>query len=357
MAGTSQAVFRNGYLHADLFRSCGERRSGWVVVTFTERCNRDLEGPGFGTEFLLREGFDVLAVRNGQDDWYANLDLEELAALRGALEPYTQRATYGSSMGAFAAVKFAKPLGASRALAISPIVDVFHEWDTRNRVDIPLIQRAGYRAAGDMFNRSDISTDTTYHIAFDPLCDEDARHAQMLCEIAERHTLLRVRLGGHPVGPAMRDSGILGEYVKQAITTDSIDALAVKIEKNGRFMHSLARYLFGRNKLRSATIANERALSLSPEWGEVHLLHAQIAHRLGCIQKTRDYGLDAIRLEIENPYVVAIVGRMLMDQQNFELARELVETAIKRMGPQHVLVELRSDLETDGHASPPTELG
>lgn len=343
MVERSQAVLRKEQLRADLFRSRPTSHAEWIVVTYTERCNRDIEGPGFGTEFLLREGFDVLAVRNAKDDWYVHLGAHELRTLNEALDPYHHRASYGSSMGAFAAVKFAKALKMKRVVAISPVLDLQYEWDTRYAVDIPLIQRAGDRAGG-MITQADISPETTYHVAVDPLCKEDVRHALSLGQMAARHSLLKVRLGGHPVGPLMRDAAILGPYLKQAILSDDIEGIAFKPVRNARFMHNLGRYLLERNKLRSAAIANARALVLAADWGEVHLLQAQISHRLGCAQEVVRYGIEAIRLEPHNPYVVVIIAIMLIENNNDELAGKLVEAALGRMGPEEVLVDLKKRL-------------
>jgi hypothetical protein len=337
-------VLSKAHLRADLLTCRPDEPAEWVVVTFTERCNRDLDGPGFGTDFLLREGFDVLAVRNCEDDWYVDLTPDDLQAMNQALEPYGNRASYGSSMGGYAAIKFAGALGVRRAVAISPILDIQFEWDTRHWDDIPVVRTGGFPAAGDMLVKADISLDTTYHVAVDPLCREDIRHAGRLCEMAPKHHVFNVRLGGHPVGPTMLDSGILGAYVKQAIAQDSIDGLTLGNQKSGRFLYNLARHLLERRKLRSAAIANSRALSLAPDWGEAHLLQAQISHRLGCAKDTEKYGLRAIELEPRNPYVVAIVARALLDQQNRALAKQLVESGLERMGSEGVLIALRNEL-------------
>jgi hypothetical protein len=348
----SKMVFRKGLLHADLYTSTVCSPSKTVVVTFTERCNRSLTEPGFGTEFLLSEGFDVLAVRNAEDDWYAKLGLDELQLLRGALEPYRQRATYGSSMGAFAAVKFAGALKAKRAVAISPVLDITADWDTRYRSDIHLVARSSSGIEGGAVGAADISPTTYYHVAVDPLCREDMGHVRRLCEMASGHSLLKIPLGGHPVGPAMRDAGILRSYVIQAITSDALMTGLSKTPKDARKINTLARHLLDRGKLKIAKNVNKSALDLEPGWGEAHLLQAQILHRLGFEREMGFHGRAAIRLEPRNPYVVEIVGRMLMAQGEYEEARRLVQSAIERLGPENVLVAVLDEVELlDGKGS------
>jgi hypothetical protein len=306
-----QTVLSKEGLRAELYTQSQERRSEWLVITFTERCNSELEGLGFGGDFLLRQGFDLLAVKNAIDDWYIELGREELHALNEAIRSYECRASYGSSMGAFAAIKFAKALGVARALGISPILDIQFDWDTRHVADLALMRASRNWIEGDMFTHEDVSPGTTYHVAFDPLCGADARHARRLVEMVDQCTLLTVRLGGHPVGPTMRDAGVLASFVKQAITENSIHGISVDIEKNGRYLSNLARYLFERNKIRSALVVTRRALEVAPESGETHLLAAQIAHSQGDLARTLEYGRRAVELSPLNPYMVEIVNAML----------------------------------------------
>jgi hypothetical protein len=307
-----QNVISKAGLRADLYTQSQGSRGEWVFITFTERCNSELEGLGFGGDFLLRQGFDLLAVKNIVDDWYIDLGQEELSVLNESICSYERRASYGSSMGAFAAIKFAKSLGVCRALGISPILDVQFDWDTRHVADLAVMRSSRNWIDGDMFTNEDVSPDTTYHVAFDPLCIADARHARRLAEMVDHCTLLNVRLGGHPVGPTMRDCGVLGPFVRQVIAENSIAGLNVSIEKNGRYLSNLARYLFERNKIRSALVVTRRALEISPDCGETHLLAAQIAYSQGDVARTLEYGRRAVELSPLNPYMVEIVNRMLL---------------------------------------------
>ena len=342
-AGTR--AFHTASMRADLFRAREDARADWVVVSFTERCNRDLDGPGFGTEFLLREGFDVLAVRNAVDDWYMSIGDGEIAALNGILQPYERRGSYGSSMGAFAAIRFAKALGVQRSVAISPVLDIGQDWDTRYEVDRAIAARAGPWSPGQMIIPDHISPDTTYHVALDPFCGEDARHARNLAEVAPRRSIVRVPLGGHPVGPTMRDAGVLAKFVRNAILHNDTANIEVKQERNERFFTNLGRYLLARNKPRSVIVASTRALELAPEWGEAHLLHAQANHLLGRVDKVVLHGERAIALEPANPFVLAIVAQMLMHHGDRELAQKWVEAGVRRLGPEEVLLTTLRDLE------------
>lgn len=345
MERVGELVFRKAQLCAHFFKAQDDGpRSDWVVVTFTERFNRDLDGPGFGTQFLLAQGFDVLAVKNAVDDWYAHFGADEIAALNAKLEPYPHRASYGSSMGGFAAIKFAKPLGIERSLSISPIQDIRYDWDTRHAVNIPALGDIQNVALGEMISREEISPHATHHIAFDPFCLEDARHAQILCQMTPRHAPFRMPWGGHPVGPAMRDAGILAAFVLNAINLNDTSKIQVKTPRTGKTLRNRAHYLLDRNKLESALVASTRAVDLLPEWEETCILHAQILHRLGRIEEAVPFGMRAVELEPSNPYIAAIVARILMDKGKGQEAGELVLAAIRRVGQHEALAGVLHDL-------------
>ena len=317
-------------------------RSRSVVVTFTERCHRSLEAPGFGTTFLLANGYDVLAIKNRLDDWYCKLQAEDLAALSRELSGYDARATYGSSMGAFAAIKFAKALNAASCVAISPVLEVRHDWDTRYVSDIAALERAGIGPDRPMIEPEEFSPEITYHVAFDPYCREDTRHADLLAELAPKHSFLKVRLGGHPVGPTLLELGVLSDYVLSALEDTDASAVAEKIARRNEptdlSRNALARYLLDRSKLKSAYAVSLRALTHAPESGEAHLVHAQILARLGRMDEAVRHGLRAIERCPDNPYFVDIVADFLIRGDSLELAQQLLDDGVERFGRLDVLV-------------------
>jgi tetratricopeptide (TPR) repeat protein len=345
MGESREQLFQKAQLRADLFRSRDEVRSDWIVVTFTERFNRDLEGRGFATDFLLGEGYDVLAVKNTLDDWYVHLDADGLTILGETLKPYRHRASYGSSMGGFAAIKFAKALDVERSLAISPIQDIRYEWDTRHHCNIPALGDTRHIAPGEMISQDDISPHTTYHMAFDPYCSEDARHAEILFQMAPRNAPFMARWAGHPVGPTMRASGVLKSFVLDAIALNDTSAIQFKTPRTGITLRNRARYLLDRNSPRLALIASKGALECSQEWEEIHILHAQILHRLGYAEEAITHGMKAIEMKPDNPHLVAIVASILIDQSNEQLAKNLLRTGLDRIGPDEILATMLRNLE------------
>lgn len=120
---TRQDLFANGRTFIRHVWTPGKPQAA-VVVTFAEMHMNDPDKPGFSEEFLSRNGYDMVVVQKNAETWYQDLSLE---AFRQAVAPVTRHydrcASYGVSMGAYAALYFSGAVGA-RALAISPLVSI-----------------------------------------------------------------------------------------------------------------------------------------------------------------------------------------------------------------------------------------
>lgn len=188
-----------------------------------------------------------------------------------------------------------------------------------------------------------ISAHTAYRLAYDPYCREDARHVETLAGMTSGYTALKVPFGGHPVGPALRDAGLLARFVLDALDGRDDEPLPLgRMERTPWVRHARVRNLLERGKLRMALIASSHALAQSPDWCEAQLVHAQILDRLARTDEAIPHALRAIELAPQNPYFVAIICEFLGQRGYYELATELAELGMERMGPLDVLTRARS---------------
>lgn len=113
----------------DLFRSDNvvvravpvEDVSRWVVTFDNYGIGHGFDRPGFGEEFLRQSGISAIHVLGRREDWYQYPEMTEaMAAVRQATAGAERIMTYGSSMGGYAAIRFADAAGANAVLAISP---------------------------------------------------------------------------------------------------------------------------------------------------------------------------------------------------------------------------------------------
>ncbi|MGE5271135.1 MAG: hypothetical protein ACM3JG_15850 [Thiohalocapsa sp.] len=119
MSGHREELFRSDNL---LVRQVGGFGSERLVVTFlpfNEAGRRESEG--FGERFFATRGVDAIHVIPVDNSWYQYPELPAAAALvKRIAAGYRRVITYGSSMGAYAAIRFGGLVGAADALALSP---------------------------------------------------------------------------------------------------------------------------------------------------------------------------------------------------------------------------------------------
>lgn len=205
----------------DLFRSDNvlvrsvpaEDVSRWVVTFDNYGIGHGFDRLGFGEEFLRQAGVSAIHVLGRQEDWYQYPEMAEaMAAVRQATAGAGRVMTYGSSMGGYAALRFADAAGANAVLAISPQYSIDPQkapFETRwlqdgQRIEwLPQIDGA-------------LTCRALPNVVFDPSSD-DRRHVDLIeAEINIRRVALPYC--GHPAATFLSDVGLLGEVVFGALS-------------------------------------------------------------------------------------------------------------------------------------------
>jgi len=160
--------------------------------------------PGFGEAFLDGQRIDAIHVAGNGNDWFQYPEMPEaLAAIRAAAGG-RRLFTYGSSMGGYAAIRFAGALGAEGAIAISP------QYSLDRRV-VPSERRWRREAARLRFLPWPDPDPPGAVIFYDP-CGPDGAHAGLWA--AERPAVLvPLPHAGHPAGMFLLQAGLLGPAV------------------------------------------------------------------------------------------------------------------------------------------------
>ncbi len=187
--------------------------SSYCVVTFdsfTDR--RTLDREGFGETFFASRGVNAIHVLSRDNDWYLLPDIElALAAAAKAARPFERVSAYGSSMGAYAAIRLGGLAGATTAIALSPqfsldprLVPFEDRWDPdARRLDYEIERRLalkGFVSSADVF--------------YDPT-DRDARHVELYRACLEARDV-RLPECGHPVTGFLAEVGLLQHAVMEA---------------------------------------------------------------------------------------------------------------------------------------------
>ncbi len=250
------------------------------VVTFDcYHDDRTLARPGFGEEYFVRHGVAATHLLSRDNDWFQYPELPDaLAVVRAAVSGAGPVLAYGSSMGAYAAVRFGEEAGGTAVLALSPQYSIDpaktpfeRRWGQDRRRVRPL-------PALDGPIRSRIRT----VVAYDPH-GMDRLHADL---IARDTTIQRLRLpfAGHPVGGYLQEAGLLHGVVMGALD-GTLDVAAVERDARAArrglaVYHGILAGRQPRSRQRWAVALAQRAAVLQPGRPEGH--HA-LALRLSAV--------------------------------------------------------------------------
>ncbi len=252
------------------------------VVTFDcYHDDRTLARPGFGEEYFARHRIGATHLLSRDNDWFQYPELPDaLAVMRAAASGAGSVLAYGSSMGAYAAVRFGEAAGATAALALSPQYSIDpaktpfeRRWGQDRRRLRPL-------PALDGPIRSRIRP----VVAYDPH-GMDRPHAD---RIAQDTPIQRLRLpfAGHPVGSYLQEAGLLQGLVMGALDGTLDVAAAERAARAARrklaIYHGVLAERQPRSRPRWAVALAQRAVALDPGRPEGH--HA-LAMRLSAADR------------------------------------------------------------------------
>ena len=232
-----------------LVRQVGEIVDGGaVVVTFD--CYGDWHGnavkEGFGERHFALHRQPAIHVMPRGNDWYQYATTEAaLAAVRQAVAGAARVLAYGSSMGAYAAIRFADRIGATAVLALSPQYSVDPAKAPFEKRWLQEGRTIAFLPALDGPIRASVRP----VIAYDDR-SVDRRHVERIAADTPVEPL-PLPFGAHPVGLTLMEAGLL-----QPILDDLIA---------GRFDPAAARAKVRERLRRTSTYWAERA-RVQPRW-------------------------------------------------------------------------------------------
>lgn len=296
----------------EIFRSDGyavewhtqDDRRDRLVYTFTPFNFTDLTLPGFGVTYLMKRGFDILAVKCADNSWYQGLDkgvLDEIARIgRG----YKHVAAYGTSMGGFAVIAFSGILRPSIVLAVSPQYAIDEDFDQRWRVFADRVWR--YRISHDTLGGA------RFVVIYDPTCEPDLEQARRLRAVIPRERFEDVALpfSGHSSARYLLETGQLQSTVASYLRDDTevtFDTRWSTQRRSRTFFVALGTYAEKRGRLGLAERCFRRAIGLVATDAETHHLMACLLVKRDRLHEALDYVQQAVRLA---PNVAAYVRLM-----------------------------------------------
>ncbi len=263
---TDETIFAGDHLRAHLMSGRRDR----LIVTFDYR---QTSRAGFNalrhSSTFARGGFWQLNIQSRQNDWFINPDT---TALEGALAELRGRFDrinlLGYSMGGYGTLRFARALGADKAVLVSPqysiapdVVPFERRYLAEARGFDPLI--------GDL--RQVAWPGLTGLILVDPFFPADIAHASLICQVFPGIRLARLAFAGHPATRVLRSAGKLWTLHREAtVATDADRRLICSEHRLARrtstdYWAGLAAYASPRRPaLAAAALSHAARLALPP---------------------------------------------------------------------------------------------
>jgi hypothetical protein len=269
--------------HAMVVQKAEQPSPRGIAFTFNNFGQTIQPGHGFGGEWLLRLGFDLVAFKTEDDAWWQNLTEAQLNHIRNSSErdiagnPYPLRFSYASSMGAYGAILFADRFNVQKAIALSPQYDIRTAHDTRWSAQAASIQFV------HEIDRTDLSACRVY-VFYDPH-NTDAWHADHIARIAPDCVLVKLPFAGHPVGHFLQQAGVLQDAIQAVITNDTDDALwrilsrsklRAKRRASAQYFWSLADRALVAKRYGLALALIDRAIALAPAVPDFYLTRSVV---------------------------------------------------------------------------------
>ena len=208
-------VFENESIAADLI-SIGSDK---LAITFQPYDFLGFEAKGFGENFFISLGYDVLCFKITENEWYQNASIEDMTHLAEKyLQHYSSRVGYGSSMGAYAALYFAKALQLHKVIACSPQFSIVSG-------SVPFELRWLEEAASLSFNHTPMTGDDGIEVimVYDPFNELDKQHVNLIRQEFSTGQDIKLPFSGHPSISALAECEMLRHSLECLLEGKDID--------------------------------------------------------------------------------------------------------------------------------------
>ena len=261
-----QAIFEADGAYVDFYPNpLGQQRKLAFTFSALDGVGIGRKARGFGVNFLLKNGYDVVAFKAGRALWYQDFADEALDCVLGFVEAlgrqYEIRVGYGMSMGATGAIAFSNKLSLDRVIGFSPQFCVTPPWDRRW---VPFAEPGfGFSVQLDQINGK-----ADYFIIYDAFDVGDARQVSELRQVIspDRLHTLSIDHTGHMTGFCLQQADELGRVVLSTLNDgafpDTQTAFRSKRRKSALYLVNLASRFAERNRLRAAIAALDEAIEI-----------------------------------------------------------------------------------------------
>lgn len=215
-------------------RIASDDQSRWVVTFDNYGIGPGFNRSGFGEAFFRSRGVSAIHVLGRSDDWYQYSDVFlALEAVREAISGSDRIMTYGSSMGGYAAIRFADLVEANAVLAMSPQYSI----DPARQPFDARWQQDAHRIAWMPEIDGPVKCRCQPVVVFDPKSMDGNQVSRLSQDI--RIVEIPLPYSGHPATTYLQEADLL-EPLVMAVLHDTLDPEFTRTEARARRKTSMA---------------------------------------------------------------------------------------------------------------------
>lgn len=300
--------------------------SRWVVTFDNYSIGHGFDREGFAEAFLKAQGISAVHIMGRREDWYQYSEMPEVvSAVKTFLQGAERTITYGSSMGGYAALRFADLLDVDAVLALSPQYTI-------NPTRVPFEKRwlqDSERIVWMPHGEPPLPTRAQAVVVYDP-ASLDKLHVDL---IARESTLviIPIRYSGHPSASMLAEQQMLSPLLMDVLA-GAVDSEKYRRAAKARRDESVT-YLINLSDAAAskrqalALMLSEKAIGLQP----MHIGGLQSLAKNLFLQGRNEEALQAYQKAMEasgrNVVIIVPYANMLSQlgqhQDALELAREV----------------------------------
>lgn len=251
-------------------RACMTRGHGPLVITFSPHGYRDFT-QGWGESFFEKRGIDGVYIISKRHHWFQVEGMEKACRLINERVGRNRSVTtYGSSMGAHAALAFSGRLQAERIFAVAP------QYGIRGVDGTPWLP-TWYAETEGLSNiytlEAGLSRTARIYAVYDPLNRFDLAHMKAI-EGVRGVFAIRSMFTGHNTLLALNRAGVLAPMIL-GVLDEGADlsaqrrlARSVRRESVGILLAAAEKLGKGRHHERAQRLVQERAYAVALRWAQ-----------------------------------------------------------------------------------------
>ncbi|WP_156323513.1 tetratricopeptide repeat protein [Bosea sp. AAP35] len=324
------------YRSDDLLVKAAHRGGEVCIVSFDAFTDtKNLDRPAFAEHFLQDQQISAVHFVNGRNRWYHEPDWQDaIDAVSQSLRAYPRVVTYGSSMEGYAALAFARHLGAHSVLALSPqysrdprkVPFETRWWPHRRERWLPELS-------------GPLPSDVPAILVYDPMVSADRRHANC---IAEEMPVSRLTLPfvGHGSAAFLAEVGLLAplllSFAGGTVDLSSIARAARDSRRSStQYLTALAEAAHGRGYFDLALTLARRASVASPlKDGPWHVM-GRVYDHTGDFDQAFSAHVRAARLAPHAPVIQFWLALAQRRAGNIDIALQILTQLAQQPLPKH----------------------